>query len=49
MDSVYIDMKGEHWTDCLVAQGVPEFDVMFLYAVLLTVDQILDLGYLDAC
>lgn len=44
----------EHWTDRLVALGIPEYDVVFLYAVLqpdptkrMTVDQILETGYLD--
>lgn len=47
------DSEEEHWTDRLVALGVPEFDVVFLYAVLqpdptkkMTVDQIFDTGYL---
>ncbi|GIJ86717.1 hypothetical protein Asppvi_005610 [Aspergillus pseudoviridinutans] len=45
----------EHWTDRLVALGIPEYDVVFLYAVLqpdptkrMSVDQILETGYLDA-
>ncbi|KAF7181448.1 hypothetical protein CNMCM7691_000666 [Aspergillus felis] len=44
----------EHWTDHLVALGIPEYDVVFLFAVLqpdptkrMTVDQILETGYLD--
>jgi hypothetical protein len=47
-------LEEEHWTDRLVAQGVPKFDVVFLYSVLqpdptqrMTVDQILETGYLD--
>jgi hypothetical protein len=41
-------------TDCLVALGIAEYDVVFLYAVLqpdptkrMTVDQILETGYFD--
>ncbi|RMZ45543.1 hypothetical protein CA14_005483 [Aspergillus flavus] len=44
----------EHWTDHLVSLGVPEYDVVFLCAVLqpdptktMTVAEILDTGYLD--
>jgi hypothetical protein len=44
----------EHWTDRLVALGIPEYDVVFLCAVLqpdptkrMAVDQILETGYLD--
>ncbi|KAB8224820.1 hypothetical protein BDV33DRAFT_199108 [Aspergillus novoparasiticus] len=44
----------EHWADHLVSLGVPEYDVVFLYAVLqpdptkrMTVAEILDTGYLD--
>ena len=50
---VEADSEEEHWTDRLVALGVPEFDVVFLYAVLqpdptkrMTIDQIFDTGYL---
>ncbi|RHZ46902.1 uncharacterized protein CDV56_103932 [Aspergillus thermomutatus] len=49
-----LNSSEEHWTDRLVALGIPEYDVVFLYAVLqpdptkrMTVDQILDTGYLD--
>ncbi|KAF7155868.1 hypothetical protein CNMCM5623_008748 [Aspergillus felis] len=49
-----LDCGEEHWTDRLVALGIPQYDVVFLYAVLqpdptkrMTVDQILETGYLD--
>ncbi|PTU23338.1 hypothetical protein P175DRAFT_0522359 [Aspergillus ochraceoroseus IBT 24754] len=49
-----LDSDEEHWTDRLVAQGIPEYDVVFLYAVLqpdptkrMTVDNIIETVYLD--
>ncbi|KAK2841684.1 hypothetical protein FQN49_006006 [Arthroderma sp. PD_2] len=48
------DGDGEHWGDRLIARGVDQFDVVFLYAVLqpdpterMTVSQILETQYLD--
>ncbi|OOF95584.1 hypothetical protein ASPCADRAFT_6107 [Aspergillus carbonarius ITEM 5010] len=51
---VDLEFEEEHWTDRLVALGVPEYEVVFLYAVLepdptkrMTAEDIFATGYLD--
>ncbi|PWY88877.1 serine/threonine protein kinase [Aspergillus sclerotioniger CBS 115572] len=51
---VELEFEEEHWTDRLVALGVAEYDVVFLYAVLepdptkrMTAEDIFATGYLD--